>query len=192
MNVGDVIPEGERLYGDRINVAARFASFIAEPGGICISNKVHEEVRDRVKLAFNDMGDQELKNIARPVRAFAFVPEGPQAARSPPDRKSAGPLPLPNRPDPLLSPTLAVMQSRNISQTECVEEIIVALSRFRSLFVIARNSTFIYKGSSVSITQVGRDLGVRYVLEGSVRKGGGRVRVTAQLHRRFNQRSCMG
>ncbi len=175
VNVGDVIHEGERLYGDGINVAARLQA-IAEPGGICISNKVHEEVRDRVKLAFKDLGDQDLKNILRPVRAFSSV-LSPSASHLDPA------LSLPAKP------SIAVLPFANISGDPeqeyfadgVVEEIIVALSRFRSLFVIARNSSFTYKGQSFNVKQIGRELGVRYILEGSVRKGGGRARVTAQL-----------
>jgi adenylate cyclase len=180
VNVGDVIHEGDRLYGDGINVAARLQA-IAEPGGICISNKVYEEVRDRVKMAFTDMGDQELKNIARPVRTFSCF-SGEPVSNSPMvmDRS---PLPLPDKP------SIAVLPFQNMSGDPeqeyfadgIVEEIITALSRMRWLFVIARNSSFTYKGRATNVKQVGRELGVRYVLEGSVRKGGSRVRITAQL-----------
>jgi TolB-like protein/tetratricopeptide (TPR) repeat protein len=175
VNVGDVIHEGDRLYGDGINVAARLQA-IGEPGGICISNKVHEEVRDRVKLSFRDMGEQELKNIARPVRAFSSVPSKSAL-------KTPQPLPLPDMP------SIAVLPFQNMSGDPeqeyfadgMVEDIITGLSRSKSLFVIARNSTFTYKGRAIDIKQVGRELGVRYVLEGSVRKAGNRVRITGQL-----------
>ncbi|MEA2760655.1 MAG: adenylate cyclase [Methylobacteriaceae bacterium] len=300
VNVGDVIDEGERLYGDGVNVAARLQA-IAEPGGICISSKVHEEVRDRVKLAFRDMGDQELKNIARPVRAFSAVPAADgrgdrtkwdrggapirfedflldggrrelrrggaiiavepkvfdllaylirhrervvsrdelidavwngrivsdsalatciNAARvaisdngeaqrliktlprkgfrfvgavheekaSTMDARDAPPTPtvsfeLPEKP------SIAVLPFQNLSSDQeqeyfadgIVEDIISGLSRIRWLFVIARNSSFVYKGSAVDVKQVGRELGVRYLLEGSVRRAGDRIRISAQV-----------
>jgi TolB-like protein/class 3 adenylate cyclase/Tfp pilus assembly protein PilF len=300
VNVGDVIDEGERLYGDGVNVAARLQA-IAEPGGICISGKVHEEVRDRVKLTFTDMGDQELKNIARPVRAFSAVPatddgvdrtkwdrEGApicfedfsmdgrrrelcrggdiiaiepkvfdlltylirhrervvsrdelidavwngrivsdsalatciNAARvaisdsgeaqrliktfprkgfrfvgavreekaSTMDARDASPTPavsfeLPEKP------SIAVLPFQNLSSDQeqeyfadgIVEDIISGLSRIRWLFVIARNSSFVYKGRAVDVKQVGRELGVRYLLEGSVRRAGDRIRISAQV-----------
>jgi adenylate cyclase len=174
VNVGDVIQEGERLYGDGINVAARLQA-IGEPGGICISNKVHEEVRDRVKLGFKDLGEQDLKNISRPVRVFSW---GASSGTI-----SAPTLALPDKP------SIAVLPFQNMSGDPeqeyfadgIVEEIITALSRMRWLFVISRNSTFMYKGRAIDVKQVGRELGVRYVLEGSVRKGSARVRITAQL-----------
>jgi TolB-like protein/class 3 adenylate cyclase/Tfp pilus assembly protein PilF len=301
VNVGDVIDEGERLYGDGVNVAARLQA-IAEPGGICISGKVHEEVRDRVRLAFRDMGDQELKNIVRPVRAFSAVPtvdkrdrarwdsEGQDsgirfdefsldgdrrelrrgsdivavepkvfdllthlirhrervvsrdelidavwngrivsdsalatcinAARvaisdsgeaqrliktlprkgfrfvgavreekaSTMDARDATPtravsFELPEKP------SIAVLPFQNLSSDQeqeyfadgIVEDIISGLSRIRWLFVIARNSSFVYKGRAVDVKQVGRELGVRYLLEGSVRRAGDRIRISAQV-----------
>jgi TolB-like protein/class 3 adenylate cyclase len=300
VNVGDVIEEGERLYGDGVNVAARLQA-IAEPGGICISSKVHEEVRDRVKLAFRDMGDQELKNIARPVRAFSAVPTADDrgdrtkgdragaairfedfsmngdrrelrrrgdiiavepkvfdllaylirhrehvvsrdelidavwngrivsdsalatcinAARvaisdngeaqrliktlprkgfrfigsvreekaSTVDARDAAPaagasFELPEKP------SIAVLPFQNLSSDPeqeyfadgIVEDIISGLSRIRWLFVIARNSSFVYKGRAVDVKQVGRELGVRYLLEGSVRRAGDRIRISAQV-----------
>jgi TolB-like protein/class 3 adenylate cyclase/Tfp pilus assembly protein PilF len=301
VNVGDVIDEGERLYGDGVNVAARLQA-IAEPGGICISGKVHEEVRDRVKLAFRDLGDQELKNIARPVRAFSAVPaadslgdrtkwdgEGQapicfedfsmdcgrrelrrgadivavepkvfdllaylirhrehvvsrdqlidaiwggrivsdsalatciNAARvaisdsgeaqrliktlprkgfrfvgavreektSKTEGRDATPTPavLFELPD---KPSIAVLPFQNLSSDReqeyfadgIVEDIISGLSRIRWLFVIARNSSFVYKGRAVDVKQVGRELGVRYLLEGSVRRAGDRIRISAQV-----------
>jgi TolB-like protein/class 3 adenylate cyclase len=180
VNVGDVIHEGERLYGDGVNVAARLQA-MSEPGGICISNKVHEEIRDRVMLAFTDMGEQKLKNIARPVRAFSadFKDRGFEHNQ----KVGSAPLPL------LDKPSIAVLPFTNMSGDPeqeyfadgVVEEIITALSRFRSLFVIARNSSFSYKGRLVDIRQVGKDLGVQYILEGSIRKSAARIRITGQL-----------
>lgn len=180
VNVGDVIYDGERLYGDGINIAARLQA-IAEPGGICISNKVHEEIQDRVKLAFVDMGDQKLKNISRAVRVFSH------------SRDTAVPLTVfaQRRAHPSVPqrPSIAVLPFTNASgQPEqeyfadgIVEDIIVSLTRIHWLFVIARNSTFAYKGRIVEDKKVGEELGVRYVLHGSVRRAGGKIRITAQL-----------
>jgi adenylate cyclase len=173
INIGDVIYDEARIYGEGINVAARLES-IADPGGICISGKVHEEILGRIDLSYEDMGDQHLKNIARPVRSFRL--------RAAP--KSASPvLVLPHKP------SIAVLPFQNMSGKPeeeyfvdgIVEDIITGLSRIKWLFVIARNSTFTYKGRAVDVKQVGRDLGVRYVLEGSVRKAADRVRITGQL-----------
>jgi adenylate cyclase len=177
INVGDVVVEDGDIFGDGVNVAARLEG-LAEPGGICVSARVQEDAAGRLDLAFEDMGDQALKNIARPVRAYRVV----TAAGSSMRRASSGP-PLPDKP------SIAVLSFANMSGDPeqeyfadgMVEEIITALSRIRWLFVIARNSTFTYKGQAIDVKQVGRDLGVRYVLEGSVRKGGNRVRITAQL-----------
>jgi len=177
INMGDIVVEDGDIFGDGVNVAARLEG-LAEPGGICISARVQEDAAGRLDLAFEDMGDQALKNITRPVRAYRVV----AAARSSMMRASSGP-PLPDKP------SIAVLPFANMSGDPeqeyfadgMVEEIITALSRIRWLFVIARNSTFIYKGQAIDIKQIGRELGVRYVLEGSVRKGAGRVRITAQL-----------
>jgi adenylate cyclase len=174
INLGDVIVEEGDIFGDGVNIAARLEA-LAEPGGVLISNTVHDQVRDRLPFAFTDLGDQQVKNIARPVRVYrvtAWETLMPDAA-----------LPLPDKP------SIAVLPFQNMSGDPeqeyfadgMVEEIITALSRIRWLFVIARNSSFSYKGQSPDLKQVGRELGVRYVLEGSVRKGGGRVRITAQL-----------
>jgi len=152
---------------------------LAEPGRICVSRVVRDEVRDKLDVAFDDLGEQQLKNITRRVRAFA-VRLGHEATKVPIDKP---PLPLPDKP------SIAVLPFANMSGDAeqeyfadgMVEEIITALSRIRWLFVIARNSSFTYKGKAVDVKQVGRELGVRYLLEGSVRKGGNRVRITAQL-----------
>ena len=151
---------------------------MAEPGGICVSARVREDTAGKLDLAFEDMDEQALKNIARPVRAYRVT----AAAGSAPLRASSGP-PLPD------NPSIAVLPFQNLSGDPeqeyfadgMVEEIITALSRIRWLFVIARNSSFTYKGKAVDVKQVGRELGVRYVLEGSVRKAGQRVRITGQL-----------
>jgi adenylate cyclase len=179
LNLGDVIvgQDGD-LYGDGINIAVRLEG-IADPGGILISEKVYSEVEGKLDAGFEDRGEQQLKNIAKPVRAFA-VRAGAFSALS--DRLTAAP-PLPDKP------SIAVLPFENMSgDTEqeyfadgMVEEIITALSRFKSLFVIARNSSFTFKGRAVDIKEVGRRLGVRYVLEGAVRKASGKVRITGQL-----------
>jgi adenylate cyclase len=179
INLGDVIVEGDDLYGDGVNVAARLEA-LAEPGEICVSRVVRDQVRDKLHFAFEDLGDQRLKNIARPVRVYR-IRDVRGAVSTPASAPSA--LPLPNKP------SIAVLPFANLSGDPeqeyfadgMVEEIITALSRIRWLFVIARNSSFTYKGQAIDVKRVGRELGVRYVLEGSVRKGGGRVRITAQL-----------
>jgi len=183
INVGDVVVEDGDIFGDGVNVAARLEA-LAEPGGICVSARVQEDAAGRLDLLFEDIGDQVLKNIARPVRVYR-VDLGPRAsgphAGGTPALQPA--LALPDKP------SIAVLPFQNMSGDPeqeyfadgMVEEIITALSRIRWLFVIARNSTFTYKGQPIDVKQVGRELGVRYVLEGSVRKGGNRVRITAQL-----------
>jgi adenylate cyclase len=178
INLGDVIVEGDDLYGDGVNIAARIEA-LADAGGVFVSNTVHDHVRDRLPFVFEDLGEQQAKNIARPVRVYRVRDTG-TAAKSP---STPWPLPLPDKP------SIAVLPFQNLSgdleqeyfADGMVEEIITALSRIRWLFVIARNSTFTYKGQATDVKRVGRELGVRYVLEGSVRKGGGRVRITAQL-----------
>ena len=178
INLGDVIVEGDDLYGDGVNIAARIEA-LADAGGVFVSNTVHDHVRDRLPFVFEDLGEQQVKNIARPVRVYRVRDT---AAKSPSALVPSA-LPLPDKP------SIAVLPFANMSGDPeqeyfadgMVEEIITALSRIRWLFVIARNSTFTYKGQSVDVKQVGRELGVRYVLEGSVRKAGQRVRITGQL-----------
>jgi TolB-like protein/class 3 adenylate cyclase len=180
INLGDIIAEGEDIFGNGVNVAARLEA-LAEPGGICVSRVVRDQVRDRLDYTFEDLGEQQVKNIARPVRVYRVR-----------DRATPTEAPAPASPQPLAlpdKPSIAVLPFANMSGDPeqeyfadgMVEETITALSRIRWLFVIARNSSFTYKGHAVDVKQVGRELGVRYVLEGSVRKAGGRVRITAQL-----------
>jgi adenylate cyclase len=179
VNLGEVIvgADGD-LFGDGINIAVRLEG-VADPGGILISEKVYSEVEGKLEVGFEDRGDQQLKNISKPVRAFA-VRAGAHSPLS--DRLSAAPS-LPDKP------SIAVLPFENMSGDPeqeyfadgIVEDIITALSRFKSLFVIARNSSFTFKGRAVDIKEVGRRLGVRYVLEGSVRKASGKVRITGQL-----------
>jgi len=186
VNLGDILIEGDDILGDGVNIAARLEG-IAEPGGICISSSAYDQVRGKVVVAFTDLGEQRLKNIDRPVRAYAAKQSDCRATVAPsllPSQLEVRkPLPLPDKP------SIAVLPFQNMSGDPeqeyfadgVVEDIITALSRFKSLFVIARNSSFTYKGKAVDIKQVGRELGVRYVLEGSVRKSAGRMRITGQL-----------
>jgi adenylate cyclase len=175
INVGDVIIAGDDIYGDGVNIAARLEG-LAEPGGLCVSARVQEDARGKLDLAFEDLGEHDLKNIAWPVRVYRV-----RLDRQPSTARPA--LALPDRP------SIAVLPFQNMSGDPgqeyfadgMVEDIITALSRMRWLFVIARNSSFAYKGRSVDAKQVGRELGVRYLLEGSVRKAGNRVRITGQL-----------
>ena len=176
VNLGDVVAQTDGdLYGDGVNIAVRLES-IAFPGGIAISGKVHDELQGKVTLVFQDQGEQSLKNVARPVRVYALGASALGAAAI------GKPLPLPDKP------SIAVLPFTNMSGPDdeyfcdgMVEDIITALSKVRSFFVIARNSSFTYKGRAVDVKQVGRELGVRYVLEGSVRRAGNRLRITGQL-----------
>jgi adenylate cyclase len=213
INLGDVIVEDGDIHGDGVNIAARLEG-LAEPGGICVSAIVHDQVHGRLDCVFEDTGEQTLKNIVRPIRVYrialtglapamlgtlsrsageglggASLPlsrtagEGGGGRSATPGQGDSSGLPLPDKP------SIAVLPFQNMSGDPeqdyfvdgMVEEIITALSRIRWLFVIARNSSFTYKGQAVDVKRVGRELGVRYVLEGSVRKGGGQVRITAQL-----------
>jgi adenylate cyclase len=179
IHVGDVIIEEDDIFGDGVNIAVRLEG-IAEAGEICISDDAHRHVRGKVESIFEDMGAQILKNIAEPIRVWR-IGKNSVSARYPSSGHAA--LPLPD------GPSIAILPFENLSGDPdqdyfadgVVDEIITALSRFKSLFVIARNSSFTYKGKVVDIKQVGRELGVRYVLEGSVRKAAGKVRIIGQL-----------
>ena len=175
INVGDIIIDGGDIFGDGVNIAARLEA-IAEPGGICVSGRAHEDLEGKLGVTFKDDGEQQLKNIARPIRVHRMRLAQDEAAIAPalllPDKPSIAVLPFQN---------MSGDQEQEYFTDGMVEDIITGLSRFKWLFVIARNSTFAYKGSAVDIKQVGRELGVRYVLEGSVRKAAGRVRITTQL-----------
>jgi adenylate cyclase len=178
LHVGDILVQGGNLFGDAVNIAARLEA-LAEPGGICVSGTVRDQIGTKLPVSFVDLGEQRVKNIAQPIRAYR-VRGDPSPTDTPPVGSD---LPLPDKP------SIAVLPFANMSGDSeqeyfadgMVEEIITALSRIRWLFVIARNSSFTYKGQTIDSKQVGRELGVRYVLEGSVRKAGGRVRITAQL-----------
>jgi adenylate cyclase len=173
INVGDVITEDGDIFGDGVNVAARLEA-LCEPGGICVSHRVREDTQDKLNVAFEDIGEHQLKNIARPVRVYRVrLDEAPaRPALALPDKPSIAVLAFENMSGDLQQEYFA----EGIS-----EDIIIELSRFSDLFVIARNSSFRYRGKAVDLGQVSRELGVRYVLEGSVRRGGDRVRITAQL-----------
>jgi adenylate cyclase len=178
IHVGDIMVQGDNLFGDAVNVAAGLEA-LAEPGGICVSGTVQDHIGTKLPVEFIDLGPQQVKNITQPIRAYQI--RGKTSPTATPIAGSS--LPLPDKP------SIAVMSFQNMSGDPeqeyfadgMVEEIITALSRIRWLFVIARNSTFTYKGKAVDVKQVGRELGVRYVLEGSVRKAGERVRITGQL-----------
>ncbi len=178
VNLGDVIVEGDDIYGDGVNVAARLEA-LAEAGGICVSAIVHDQVQGKLDCDFEDIGKQSLKNITRPVRVYRVR----DACAASNGRSTLATPPLPDKP------SIAALPFANLSGDPeqeyfadgMVEEIITALARVRWLFVIARNSTFSYKGRAIDAKQIGRELGVRYLLEGSVRKSSNRVRITAQL-----------
>jgi len=176
LNLSNVIvDEDNDIHGDGVNVAARLES-IANPGGICVSRRVHEQVQSRLESEFEYLGEQALKNIARPVQVYRAVLDTPTAPR-------LTVLPLPEKP------SIAVLPFGDVNgdpQEEhfgdvIAEDITTALSKSRGLFVIARNSAFSYRGANIDVKTVGRELGVRYLLDGSLRRAGDRVRITARL-----------
>jgi TolB-like protein len=182
INVGDIVVEDGDIFGDGVNVAARLEG-LADPGGISVSARVQEDVAGKLDLTFEDLGEQNLKNIARPVRVYRVRPITIKRTLTPSLVEIAPTLALPDKP------SIVVLPFQNMSGDPeqeyfvdgMVEEITTAISRLSWLFAIARNSSFAYKGKSPDLRQVGRELGVRYVLEGSVRKAGNRVRITGQL-----------
>ena len=182
VNLGDVIVEGDDIFGDGVNLAARLEG-IAQPGGIAISSFVRDHVGGKLDLLYEDIGEQTLKNIARPIHVFRISFDGEPTLLPHKSAIIRGDLAVPDKP------SIAILPFQNMSGDPeqeyfadgIVEEITTALSRMRWLFVIARNSSFTYKGKAIDVKQVGRELGVRYVLEGSVRKAGDKVRITGQL-----------
>jgi adenylate cyclase len=183
INLGDIIVEENDIFGDGVNVAARLET-LAEPGGICVSGAVHDQIGSRLEdVVFEDLGEQSVKNIARPIRVFRIrIEEG--AGIAPEGTRDAAVAPASPK-----KPSIAVLPLVNMSGDAeqeffadgLSEDIITELSRFHDLFVISRNSTFVYKGKAVKVQEVAREFGVDYVLEGSVRKAGDRIRVTVQL-----------
>lgn len=182
VHIGDVMIRAGDLFGEGVNIAARLQA-IAKPGGVCVSGATYDQVRKVVPMTFVDLGAQQVKNIQEPIRAYEVGAAAEKREASPANVTEAESLPVPDRP------SIAVLPFQNMSGDPeqeyfadgMVEEIITALSRFKSLFVIARNSSFTFKGKAVNVKEVGRRLGVRYVLEGSVRSASGKVRITGQL-----------
>ena len=186
-----MVDKGGDLFGTAVNVAARLEG-IAQPGGIVVSAAVRDAIAGKLAASFTDLGLKTLKNIEEPLRAYALSPR--TGSLSPGTPRAGEALPLPSKP------SIAVLPFENLSGDRdqeyfadgMVEEIITALSRLRWLFVIARNSSFAYKGRAVDVKQVGRELGVRYVLEGSVRKAGSRVRITRAAYRHRHGSAFVG
>ena len=182
VNLGDIVIDGDDILGDGVNVAARLEG-LAVPGGVCISDVVHQSVAGKIDIAFEDLGDQQVKNIKRPIRAYGVHIDQGKVGMVSAGASTAATLALPEKP------SIAVLAFTNMSgdpeqeyfSDGIAEDIITGLSHMKEIFVIARNSSFTYKGQPVEVRRVGEELGVRYVLEGSVRRGGERVRVTAQL-----------
>ena len=182
VHLGDVLVRGSDILGDAVNISARLQS-LAEPGGVCISGAAYDYVRKSLPMTYADLGPQAVKNIEEPVRAFLVGPVGSEPAPSSPSTQPFRALPLPDKP------SLAVLPFANLSGDPereyladgITDEIITALAKVRWFFVIAGNSSFTFKGRATDTKQVGRDLGVRYVLEGSVRQAGQRLRITGQL-----------
>jgi len=184
IHVGDIIFDDNDIFGDGVNIAARLEG-IAEPGGVCISDDAQRQIRGKIDIVFDDIGPQVLKNIAEPMRAWRCRIDGGPASSSP----AKSPIEAAQSPSVADKPSIAVLPFQNMSGDPeqeyfadgLAEDIITELSRFREFAVIARNSTFFYKGKPIDVAQIARDFKVRYVLEGSVRKIGNRIRVTAQL-----------
>ncbi len=184
IHIGDIIIEDDDIFGDGVNIAVRLEG-IAEPGGVSISDDAHRQIRGKIGIDYDDMGPQVLKNIAEPMRVWRvrIGPSFSPAMLTKPPIETALPLALPDKPSIAVLPFINMSgdPEQDYFADGMVEEITTALSHFKGLFVIARNSSFTYKGSAVDVKQVGRELGVRYVLEGSVRKAANRVRITGQL-----------
>ncbi|MFT5182714.1 MAG: adenylate cyclase, partial [Alphaproteobacteria bacterium] len=180
VNLGDIIIDGDDIYGDGVNIAARLQE-LAEPGGICISSRVHDDVRDRLEIDFSDSGLEELKNIKRPVHVWRWPAKSDAGGRR--QGASEQPPPLPDKPSIVVLPfdNMSADPEQEFLADGMVETITAALSRIRSFFVIARNTAYTYKGKATNVLDIGRELGVAYVLEGSIQRAGGRVRITVQL-----------
>jgi adenylate cyclase len=181
VNLGDIIVEEGRIYGDGVNVAARVEK-LADPGGICVSGKVHEEVRRKLDLEFDDLGEHELHNISAKVRVYRIALERGSDARRV-ERPKGGATERQTKPSIIVLPftNMSGAAEQEFFVDGLTEDILTDLSRFRDLFVISRNTSFKFKGQAVDVRKIARDLGVQYVIEGSVRRAGNRVRVTVQL-----------
>src|SRR5215471_8321992 len=184
IHVGDIMVQGDDIYGDGVNVSARLEA-LAEPGGICISRMVRDQIRDKLSYAFEDLGEQSVKNIARPVRVYAWRPEGiarPATVNASPTSSISPPFVAPRL-------SIVVLPFTNVSNDPeqqyfadgITEDLTTDLSRIANSFVISRNSAFTYRSKPIDTKQIGRELGVRYVLEGSVRRSGSQVRISARL-----------
>ena len=182
IHVGDIIIDDDDIFGDGVNIAARLEG-IADPGGICISDDAHRQIRGKTEIAYDDMGHQSLKNISEPMRAWRARPAGSAPPAAVVVDRPAPTLALPDKPSIVVLPfqNMSGDPEQDYFADGMVEDITTGLSRIKWLFVIARNSSFTYKGRAVDVRQVGRELGVRYVLEGGVRRSGSRVRITTQL-----------
>lgn len=180
VNLGDIIIEGDDIYGDGVNIAARLQE-LAEPGGICISSRVYDDVRDRLEIDFTDSGLEELKNIKRPVHVWRWSADSGAGARR--RRQTEAPPPLPDKPSIVVLPfdNMSADPEQEFLADGIVETITAALSRIRSFFFIARNTAYTYKGRATNVLDIGRGLGVAYVLEGSIQRAGARVCITVQL-----------
>lgn len=189
VNLGDVVIDGDDIHGDGVNVAARLEG-LAEPGGVYVSAAVYDQVRDRIELPFEDLGEQQVKNIDRPVRVWRWVRD---TVASLPEVEQTK-MPLPERP------SIVVLPFNNMSRDPeqeyfsdgITDDVITDLSKVSGLFVFARNSAFVYKEKAFSVPHVCRELGVKFALEGSIRKAGNRVRVTAQSDRWLKRRTSLG
>lgn len=187
LNVGDVIVEAERIYGDGVNIAARIEG-LADGGGVCISGTVYDQVEGKLQLGYQDLGEQTVKNIVKPIRVYRVLMDPEMVGQT--EAASAPAATVPEQPPALPDkPSIAVLPFLNLSgdpeqeyfSDGMTEDLITDLLKISGLFVISRNSVFLYKGSTVKPEEVSKELGVRYILEGSVRKAGNRVRITAQL-----------
>ena len=190
INLGDVIIDGDDIHGDGVNLAARLEG-LAQPSGISISESVYQLVRDRIGVQFEELGEQTVKNIDRPVHVWHWHPSGKIASNSSSSTKT---LALPNKPSIVVLPfkNLSSDPEQEYFSDGVSEDIITDLSKLSGLFVIARNSAFAYKGKESNIPEICQELGVRFALEGSIRKFGNRVRITSQLDRWYNRGANLG
>jgi TolB-like protein/cytochrome c-type biogenesis protein CcmH/NrfG len=182
INIGDIMVEGDDIYGNGVNVAARLEA-LAEPGGICVSRTVFDHVKGKVDFTFEDLGKQQVKNIPQPVQVFRVLFGAPPADLNAATTTQAKPLPLPDKPSVAVLPftNMSADPEQEYFSDGVTDDIITELSRFHDLFVIARNSSFSYRGKAENVQKIAAELGVRYVLEGGVRTAGKRIRINAQL-----------